>query len=77
MTFDPLSVTKHGLTYITLSHICSKKHLYLLSPLSNKNFHVHSNVQQELLCFKKTTQYKLTILNLKSYQFFFIFIAIP
>jgi hypothetical protein len=74
MAFDPLSVTKHGLTYTTLSHICSKEHLYLLSPLSTKNFHVGSIVQQEMLCLKKITQYKLTIPNLKSYQKKFIFI---
>ncbi len=31
--FDPIDVTKHNLTYTTLSIICSKDHLYLLSPL--------------------------------------------
>jgi len=38
LAFDPNGVTKHGLTYSTLSKIYSKTHLYLLSPLSNRNF---------------------------------------
>ncbi len=47
--------------------------IYLLFPISNKNFHVYSIVDQEMLHLK-TTQYKLTIPNLKSYWKEFIII---
>ncbi len=67
LAFDPSGVTKHGLAYTTLSHIHSKEQLYLLLALSNKNFHVDSNVEHEMLHLKTITQYKLTIPNLKSY----------
>jgi hypothetical protein len=45
LTFDPTSVTKHGLTYIALSKVCSKENLYLFSPLLNNFFQVDYIVQ--------------------------------
>ncbi len=42
LAFYPSGVTKHGLTYIALSQVCSKKHLYILSPWLNKNFEVNT-----------------------------------
>jgi hypothetical protein len=45
LAFDPSDVTKHELTYTMLSCICSKEHLYLFSPLPNKNFHTDSIVE--------------------------------
>jgi len=40
LAFDPSGITKHGLTYTTLFQVRSKEHIYLLFPLSNKNFQV-------------------------------------
>jgi hypothetical protein len=62
----PTGVTRHGLTYTTLSCICSKEHLHLLSPLSNKNFYVDIVVEQEMFRLR-TTQYKPIIPYLKLY----------
>jgi len=42
LTFDIIGATKNGLTYTTLSHIHSKRHLYLLYPLTNKKFQVNT-----------------------------------
>jgi hypothetical protein len=66
LAFDPFNVIKHDLTYTMLSCIYLKEHL--LSPLSNKNFHVDSIIQQKMLCLKTIGQYKLTIYDLKSYR---------
>ncbi len=63
LAFDPSSVTKHGLAYTTLSDIHSKEQLYLLPALSNKNLHVDSNVEHEMLHLKTITHYKLTSLT--------------
>jgi hypothetical protein len=73
LTFDHItlystSVTKHGLTYTTLFRIYSKNHLYLFSPLLNKNFQINHIVQEEMFHFKTNTQYKLSIVSLKIYQ---------
>jgi hypothetical protein len=38
LAFDPIDVTKHGLSYITLSKVHSKENLCLLCPLLNKFF---------------------------------------
>jgi hypothetical protein len=65
LAFDSTSVTKHGLTYITLFRIYSKNHLYLFSPLSNKNFQINHIVQEEMSHLKTNTQYKLSIVLLK------------
>ncbi len=74
LAFDPSGITKHGLTYTILSRVHSKKHLYLLSPLSNKNFQVDTLVQEEMHCLKTIAQYKITIVYLKSYHKEFIII---
>jgi hypothetical protein len=58
MCFDPIHVTKHNLTYTKLSIICSKDHLYLLSPLSKTNFQIDHIVQEEVYCSKTNAQYK-------------------
>ncbi len=73
-TFGPTNITKHGLTYIALSWVHSKKHLYLLSPLSNKNFQVNILIHDEMHQLKTTTQYKILIASLKSYLKEFIII---
>jgi hypothetical protein len=74
LAFDLTSVIKHGLTYIPLSHICSKEHSYLLSPLTNKTFQVDTLVQEEMHRFRTTTQYELTLISLKSYCTKFVII---
>ncbi len=48
LTFDPSGVTKHNLTYVALSRVCSKKHFYLLSPLLHKNFQLDTLVHEEM-----------------------------
>jgi len=55
LTFGPTTVTKHGLTYTPLSHICFKEHLYLFSPLTNKTFQVYTLVQEEMHRLRTTT----------------------
>ncbi len=44
LAFDPIGVTKHGLTYTSLFHLRSRKHLHLLSPLTNNFFQVNTLV---------------------------------
>jgi len=46
LTFDLAGVIKHGLTYITLSRVRSKKKLYLFSMLLNNFFQVDHLVQE-------------------------------
>jgi hypothetical protein len=74
LAFGLTSVTKHGLTYTSLSHIHSKKHLYLRSPLTNKTFQVDTLVQEEMHRFRTTTQYELTLISLKFYHTKFVII---
>jgi hypothetical protein len=74
LTFDPTSVTKHGLTYTPLSHICSKEHLYLLSWLTNKTFQVDTLVQEEIHWLRTTAWYELTLIFLKFYCTKFVII---
>jgi len=62
LAFGPTSVTKHGLTYTPLPHICFKKHLYLLSRLTNKTFQVDTLVQEEMHQLRTTAQYELTLI---------------
>ncbi len=69
LAFHPFNVIKHNLTYTMLFGIHSKEHLYFLSPLLNKNFHIDSIVEQKMLRLK-TTQYNLPIPNLNFYNFF-------
>jgi hypothetical protein len=47
-TFDSKGVTKHTLTYKSLSRVNSKEHLCLLSSLSRKNFQVDPIVKEIL-----------------------------
>jgi hypothetical protein len=47
-TFDSNGVTKHVLTYTSLSRVCSTKHLCLLFSLSRKNFQVDPIVKEIL-----------------------------
>jgi len=48
LTFDLTNVTKHGLTYIALSKVRSKKKLYLLSLLLNNFVQVDHLVQEKM-----------------------------
>jgi hypothetical protein len=77
LTFDPTCGTKHGLTYTTLSCICSKKHLYSFSPLPNKNFQVNTLVQKVMHQPKTIAQYELMFIPVKSYCAKFVIIEIP
>ncbi len=52
LAFNPFGVPKHGLTYITLFQIPSKKYVYLLSPLSTKNFQVDFIIELEMYQLK-------------------------
>jgi hypothetical protein len=44
LAFDPIGVTKHGHYFIFIV----KKHLHLLSPLTNNFFQVNALVQEEV-----------------------------
>ncbi len=68
LAFYPSGVTKHGLTYIALSQVHFKEHLYLLSPWLKKNLQVNTLVQEEMHCLKTITQYEITIAYLESYH---------
>jgi hypothetical protein len=54
LAFDPVGVTKHGLTYITLFQICYKKKSYLLSPLSTNFFQIDHLTEQEMYQLQNT-----------------------
>ncbi len=65
LTFDHLSfdlngIYKHGLTYITLSHIKNKENLYL-QPLQMKNLQIDPNVAIEMHWLQTTTQWDVLI----------------
>jgi hypothetical protein len=62
LTFDLTSVTKHGLTYITLLGVHSKEHLHSLSPLLNKKCQVDHFVPNEMFQLRINAQYKLELL---------------
>jgi hypothetical protein len=47
LAFNPVDVTKHGLTYTTLFQI-PLYNLYLLSPLLTKNFQVDFIIEQKM-----------------------------
>jgi hypothetical protein len=68
LAFDSLGVTKHGLTYTTLSRIKCKDILYLLSPLSKNNFHVDPIVQEEMTCFRVYAKYELLFVLLQKFR---------
>jgi hypothetical protein len=55
LAFDPNGVYKHGLTYITLSHIKNKEFFYLFQPLQMKNFQIDPNVAIEMHQLQTTT----------------------
>jgi hypothetical protein len=77
LAFHPFNVIKHSLTYTTLFGIHSKEHLYFLSPLLNKIFHIDSIFEQKMLQLKTTTQYNLPIPNLNFYNFLIYNHTIP
>ncbi len=54
LVFDSFSA-KHGFTYTTLSCNYSKKHLYLLSPMSNKNFNIAFIIEKEMSIINNNT----------------------
>jgi hypothetical protein len=61
LTFDCLAcdiigATKTSLTYTTLFRIRSKRHLYLLYPLTDKKFQVNTLIKKEMHKFKTTAQ---------------------
>jgi len=68
LAFDSSGVTKHGLTYITLSRIKCKKKIYLLSPLSKNNFHVDPIVQEEMTRFRTDAKYELSFVLLQKFR---------
>jgi hypothetical protein len=68
LTFDPSGVTKHGLTYIAIFQICSKKTFIFTFSIVDKDFQVDTFVQEEMHYLKTTTQYEITIASLKSYH---------
>jgi hypothetical protein len=74
LAFDLVGVTKHGLTYTTLSQIHSKENLYLLSPLLINFFQIDLLIKQEMYRLQTTTQYELTLPSFKSYHEEFIVI---
>jgi hypothetical protein len=69
LVFDPFSA-KHGFTYTTLSCNYSKKHLYLLSPMSNKNFNITFIIEKEMSIINNNT-IQINILFMRLYQFSF------
>ncbi len=74
-----ISIGGHGklnqqMAYTTLAQICSKEHLYLISPLFNKNFQIVFVVKKEMSCLKTSTWYKLASTSLESYHKGFIVI---
>jgi hypothetical protein len=67
LTFDLIDMTKHGLTCIIVSKVCSKKKMYLLFLFLIKFFQVDHFVQKEMFWLWTNAQYKLVIVSLKSY----------
>jgi hypothetical protein len=55
LAFDLNGIYKHGLTYITFSHIKNKENLYLLQPLQMKNFLIDRSVAIEMHQLQTTT----------------------
>jgi hypothetical protein len=55
LNFDPNGIYKHGLTYITFSHIKNKENFYLFQPLQMKNFHINPHVAIEMRQLQTTT----------------------
>ena len=63
LAFDPTNVTKHGLTYTTLLHICTKEKLYLLAPFQSENFLVDKRVQLDMIRLTTMAICKPSVLN--------------
>jgi hypothetical protein len=66
------SIGGHGklnwqMAYTTLAWICSKEHLYLFSPLFDKNFQIVFVRKEEMSCLRTSTRYKLASASLESY----------
>jgi len=55
LVFDPTNVKKHGLTYITLSHIRTKEKQFLLNPFQHEIFYVDPRIHVELNRLKTIT----------------------
>lgn len=68
LTFDPVKVIKHSLTYIKLSKICSKENLYLFCLLSNNFFQIDLTVKKEMAHFRIFGKYELKINHLNNYH---------
>ncbi len=52
LVFDPTNVRKHGLTYITSSHIQTKEKLILLAPLQLEFLYVNPRIHVEMNILK-------------------------
>jgi hypothetical protein len=76
LTVDLTSVTKHDITYITLSKVRRKEILYLLSLLLHNVFQVYHLVQEKMFWLRTNAQYKLTIVFLKSYHSKFLIVIL-
>jgi hypothetical protein len=64
LTFDSTSVTNHGLTYITLSKVCSKGYIY---SISNKSFQVEYFFKEKMFQLTTNALNELAIIPFKSY----------
>ena len=63
LAFDPTGIRQHGLTYTALSQTKSVDSLFLLQPLTTKNFKVKDKIQLEMSRLQTCAQWKLDNLN--------------
>jgi hypothetical protein len=66
LVFDLTNVKKHGLTYITSSHIQTKEKLFLLAPLQYEIFYVDPRVHVEMNRLKTIATWIPLISQLKN-----------
>jgi len=74
LVFDHDNVEKHGLTYITLSHIEQKKNYFLLIPLQHEFFYVDPRVHVKMNRLKTITTWIPLIPQFKNLHNFHVII---
>jgi hypothetical protein len=74
LVFDPTNVKKHGLTYITLSHIRTKEKLILLALFQHEIFYVDPKVHVEMNRLKTIATWIPLIPQLKNLHNFHVII---
>jgi len=74
LVFDPTNFRKHGLTYITSSHIRTKEKLILLTPLQHEFFYVDPRIHVEMNRLKTIATWISLIPQLKNLHNFHVII---